>query len=83
MLPLEPARFSTTTGTARISESFWPTTRAAISGAPPGGIGTISLIGRDGYWASASELASTASTNRQAANRCTNFAVIDAFFRIS
>jgi len=26
-------------------------TRAEMSGAPPGGIGTISLIGRDGYCA--------------------------------
>jgi hypothetical protein len=25
------------------------TTRAAMSGAPPAGMGTISLIGRDGY----------------------------------
>jgi hypothetical protein len=27
--------------------------RAAMSGAPPGGMVTTILIGRDGYWASA------------------------------
>jgi hypothetical protein len=52
-------------------------TRAAISGAPPAGIGTISLIGRDGYWASAPALA---SANTQAANRRSNLAIITHFF---
>ncbi len=51
MLPFEPGRFSTTTGWPTSSESRCPTTRAEISGAPPGGIGTISLIGRNGYCA--------------------------------
>src|SRR5438477_452115 len=53
MLPLEPARFSTTTGSPICSASFWPRTRAAMSGAPPGGIGTIRWMGRDGYCAAA------------------------------
>src|SRR5439155_27025921 len=51
MLPFEPGRFSTTTGWPRSSESLCPMTRAEISGAPPGGIGTMSLIGRKGYCA--------------------------------
>src|SRR2546423_15325381 len=51
MLPFEPGRFSATTGCPRSSESRCPTIRAEISGAPPGGIGTISLIGRAGYCA--------------------------------
>src|SRR5690349_534422 len=50
ILPLEPGRFSTTTGCPTSSASLCPTTRAEMSGAPPGGMGTISLIGRDGYW---------------------------------
>src|SRR6267143_84758 len=53
MLPFEPSRFSTTTGWHICSESFWPSTRAAMSGAPPGGIGTIRWMGRDGYCAAA------------------------------
>src|SRR6266446_4959880 len=53
MLPLEPTRFSTTTGSPICSVSFWPSTRAAMSGAPPGGIGTIRWMGRDGYCAAA------------------------------
>src|SRR2546425_6878142 len=53
MLPLEPARFSTTTGSPICSASFWPSTRAAMSGAPPGGIGTIRWMGREGYCAAA------------------------------
>src|SRR5260221_5095079 len=51
MLPLEPGRFSTTTAWPTSCEILCPTTRAEISGAPPGGMGTISLIGRVGYWA--------------------------------
>ena len=71
MLPLEPAWFSTTTGTASSSESFCPTTRAAMSGAPPGGIGTISLIGRDGYWAQRRTGAEREKAGREHANqRC-------------
>ncbi len=64
MLPFEPGRFSTTTGWPTSSESLCPMTRAEISGAPPGGIGTISLIGREGNCAhEASEnMAANAST---------------------
>jgi hypothetical protein len=50
MLPLAPARFSTTTGWPMFSDSFAATRRAAMSGAPPGGMGTRMVIGR---WASA------------------------------
>src|SRR5437763_377926 len=53
MLPFAPLRFSTTTGWPSVSESLWPTTRAAMSGAPPGGIRTMMVIGREGNWASA------------------------------
>src|SRR3977135_3379131 len=51
MLPFEPGRFSTTTAWPTSSESRCPTTRAEISGAPPGRSGTTRLIGREGYCA--------------------------------
>ncbi len=37
MLPLAPARFSTTTGWPRLSESSWLMARAMMSDEPPGG----------------------------------------------
>lgn len=40
-LPFAPTRFSTTTGWPTLCESFSPITRAAMSGAPPGGMGTM------------------------------------------
>jgi len=48
LVPITPpaaTRFSTTTGCPRISASFGPTKRAATSVAPPGVLGTTSLIG--------------------------------------
>src|SRR5215212_11787657 len=49
MLPLAPARFSTTTRCARIFETPSATTRVTASALPPGELGTIHLIGFDGY----------------------------------
>src|SRR5262249_38469173 len=54
MLPLAPTRFSTTTGWPRVCPSLSASTRAAMSGAPPGGIGTMIVTGRDGNCADAS-----------------------------
>src|SRR5258708_18678417 len=52
-LPLEPGRFSTTTGCPSASPSRGETTRAIVSVAPPGGLGTSRRIGRVGYCAHA------------------------------
>src|SRR5713101_6664704 len=52
-LPLEPGRFSTTTGWPSASPSRGETTRAIVSVAPPGGLGTNRRIGRLGYCAQA------------------------------
>ena len=45
ILPPAPALFSTITGWPRRSPSFWPSTRAITSVAPPGAHGTTILIG--------------------------------------
>ena len=60
MLPLEPVRFSTTTGWPRLSVSRSARMRAATSVAPPAGKGTTKRSGREGdhaaaAWARASE----------------------------
>src|SRR3981189_985173 len=52
-LPLEPGRFSTTTGCPSASPSRGATTRAIVSVAPPGGLGTSRRIGRLGAFAQA------------------------------
>jgi hypothetical protein len=54
MLPLAPTRFSTTTGWPSVWPSLSASTRAAMSGAPPGGIGTMIVTGREGNCAQAS-----------------------------
>ena len=51
MLPFAPARFSTTMVCPSSGPSESATVRAMTSGAPPGAIGTTSLIGLDGYCA--------------------------------
>jgi hypothetical protein len=43
-----PARFSTTTGCFRVSESFCAAARENVSVGPPGGKGTIQRSGFDG-----------------------------------
>jgi hypothetical protein len=48
MLPFEPGRFSITTGWPSRADSGWPTARAIMSVAPPGGNGRISRIARAG-----------------------------------
>jgi hypothetical protein len=40
---LPPGLFSITTAWPHFSPSFWPTTRATVSGNPPGEYGTISV----------------------------------------
>src|SRR5258708_37680555 len=52
-LPLEPGRFSTIPGCPSASPSRGETTRAIVSVAPPGGLGTSRRIGRLGYCAEA------------------------------
>jgi len=48
MVPLAPARFSTSTGRPTASDSFAPTLRAMKSAAPPGGTVTMSRRSRLG-----------------------------------
>src|SRR5215813_7699759 len=47
-MPACPLRLSITTGCLTISDMRWPTTRAMMSLGPPGGNGTISLMGLAG-----------------------------------
>src|SRR5262245_48147512 len=78
MMPLEPARFSTTIGWPSASLSFSPSTRPAMSGAPPGGIGISSLIGRVGYcWATARSPAATRHAATRAA-AATNLFIVSS-----
>src|SRR5262245_31889683 len=62
-LPFAPVRFSITTVQPRVSCRYCPTSRAEMSGAPPGGMVTSNLMGREGKVGSApaAELASAAS----------------------
>src|SRR5882672_1146919 len=54
MLPPAPARLSTTTGTPRLSDSFFAIKRAAVSAAPPAAKPTTMVIGFFGNsWATA------------------------------
>ena len=46
--PAAPGTFSTTTGWCKTSVSFCATRRAVMSPAPPGGLGTMILIGLEG-----------------------------------
>src|SRR6185503_14080844 len=46
--PLPPERLSTMTACRHASVSFWPTMRAMMSFAPPGGLPTMRRTGRDG-----------------------------------
>src|SRR5262249_21108144 len=68
--PAAPARFSTTTVAPSARGRCWPTRRAATSTGPPGGKGTMSLIGLEGYdcaaagGAAAAPSASTTTANR-------------------
>src|SRR3954471_14983712 len=57
-----------------LSESFCAMTRAAISGAPPGGIGTMMVIGRDGNCAKAL-VAMSRQTTRETSSRARVFIV--------
>src|SRR3989442_14529454 len=59
MVPLPPARFSTTTGCFHASPIFCPMVRATMSVPPPGANGTIRRMGRDGKSAAGSACANT------------------------
>src|SRR5712691_4026643 len=69
MLPFAPGRFSITTDHPSVSCKYWASSRAEISGAPPGGMVTSTLIGRDGKgaWASAAALPKKAANARTTA----------------
>src|SRR5262249_51578461 len=47
--PLAPGRFSTTICCPSLSDTFGPMRRERMSAASPGGYGTITLIGLEGY----------------------------------
>src|SRR5450759_4075738 len=69
MMPLAPARFSTTTCCPSASESFGAIVRAATSVAPPAGKGTMkrtAFTGQD--WASTGVLAAAMHSNPQHKN---------------
>src|SRR5690606_12028348 len=57
ILPPAPGLFSTTIGWPRSLASDSPSVRAITSIAPPGGKGTIQVMGRSGYAAAAAEAA--------------------------
>src|SRR5258708_37203855 len=59
MVPLPPARFSTTTGCLHGSVSFCPLVRATMSVPPPGANGTIRRMARDGKSGAGSPCANT------------------------
>jgi len=48
MMPLAPGLLSTTTGWPQACVSFWLTSRAMMSVAPPGAKGMMKRIGLDG-----------------------------------
>jgi hypothetical protein len=47
-LPAAPERFSMTIGCLMLSATLLATSRITMSELPPGGNGTINVIGRDG-----------------------------------
>src|SRR6266513_2405328 len=65
MLPFAPTRFSTMTGCPKLSDSLWPTTRAARSEPPPAGKATTILMGRAGYCCAQTHWAAKASTRKR------------------
>src|SRR3954471_12713309 len=60
MLPVAPGLFSTMTACPQLSESFWPTARARMSEVPPGGYGTMILIGFVGHACAATTVETSA-----------------------
>src|SRR2546425_9659053 len=71
MWPFAPTRFSTTTGCPRLSDSFWPTTRAARSEPPPAGKATTIFTARTGY-----PCAHTPSTNKRSIRKTARIASV-------
>src|SRR5207302_1170619 len=66
MLPFAPTRFSTMTGCPKLSDSLWPTTRAARSEPPPAGKATTILMARAGNCCAQTHWAAKASTRKRA-----------------
>src|SRR5262245_35497845 len=66
MLPPAPPRLSTTTCCPQTSVNFWPSRRAIVSVAAPGGNGTMMRIGRPGYCCSAACAVGSAQTDARA-----------------
>src|SRR5688572_5557273 len=74
MRPDAPPRFSMMTGTRSDASSRSPRYRASMSPAPPGALGTMTLMGLEGYGASAARTgvpmahptANTSRTGRRA-----------------
>src|SRR5262249_9063575 len=63
--PDAPAWFSTTTGWRKLSLSLCPISRALMSPAPPGGLGTMMRTGRGGMSCAAAADGSSASASRR------------------
>src|SRR3954470_23605838 len=61
MLPVAPGLFSTTTAWPHFSCSFCPTARARMSAVPPGGDGTMNLMGLAGHACAAASVEAAAS----------------------
>jgi len=59
--PPAPGLFSITTGCFNSRDSASATGRATVSATPPGGNGTIIVIGLSGYWANAADDAANAT----------------------
>src|SRR6187200_3433138 len=65
--PPAPGLFSITTGCFSSRDSASATGRATVSATPPGGNGTIIVIGLSGYWANAADDAAVNATAAMAA----------------
>src|SRR5262249_30965491 len=70
--PEAPAWFSTTTGWCRLSLNFWPISRALMSPAPPGGLGTMMRIGREGKSCAEAARGSRTETSSNSRGQCLN-----------
>src|ERR1700687_2878826 len=79
MIPLAPARFSTTTGWPISTESRAATARDMTSVTPPGGKGTIILSGLAGYGcASAFEMKTRTQKEKKAKRLIRGIAALEA-----
>src|SRR3954465_3616218 len=69
MLPPAPPTFSITTDCPSVVRILSAMIRAAESVEPPGGNGTISVIGREGYVCACASAAPTMTSNDSAAHK--------------